>query len=116
MLDDEDLKLAERLGFNHDKELKKLVNNLGKLEGCLALLTGTFGTQLMRYKGVLHVMDDDRRLYFQGVQAMYGGTPGRTWAAGEDRASTLVFIGRDMPWGLVEDMVAACHQDVETVD
>ena len=89
--------------------------DLGKLEGCLALLTGTFGTQLMRYKGVLYVVDDDRRLYFQGVQAMYGGTPGRTWAAGEDRASTLVFIGRDMPWGLVEDMAAACHQDVETV-
>lgn len=90
--------------------------NLGKLEGCLALLTGTFGTQLMRYKGVLSIVDDDRRIYFQGVQAMYGGTPGRPWAAGEERTSTLVFIGRDMPWGLVQDMVAACHADVETVN
>ncbi|WP_440940560.1 CobW family GTP-binding protein [Immundisolibacter sp.] len=88
--------------------------NLGKLEGCLALLTGTFGTQLMRYKGVLDVVGDERRMYFQGVQAMYGGIPGRPWEPGEDRASTLVFIGRDMPWGLVKELVAACHPDDET--
>lgn len=85
--------------------------NVGKLEGCLALLTGTFGTQLMRYKGVLNVAGEDRRLYFQGVQAMYGGSPGRPWEPDEARSSTLVFIGRDIPWGLVQDMVAACHED-----
>ncbi len=52
---------------------------LDKLEDCLALLIGLFGTQLMRYKGVLDVAGDERRLYFQGVQAMYDGSPGRPW-------------------------------------
>jgi G3E family GTPase len=83
---------------------------LDKLEDCLALLIGLFGTQLMRYKGVLDVAGDERRLYFQGVQAMYDASPGRPWAPGEERASTLVFIGRDMPWGWVREMVAACHR------
>ena len=55
------------------------------------------GKQLLRYKGVLSIAGDDRRLVFQGVLKLYGFDWDTEWAAGEARESVMVFIADDLP-------------------
>lgn len=55
----------------------------------------------------------------QGVQTLLGAEPGKAWAPGEARASTLVFIGRNLPREVFEQGLALCveggAQDPATV-
>ena len=55
------------------------------------------GKQLLRYKGVLSIAGEDRRLVFQGVLKLYGFDWDTEWAAGEARESVMVFIADDLP-------------------
>ena len=55
------------------------------------------GKQLLRYKGVLNIAGEDRRLVFQGVLKLYGFDWGTEWAQGEPRESVMVFIADDLP-------------------
>ena len=55
------------------------------------------GTQLLRYKGVLNIAGEDRRLVFQGVLKLYGFDWDTEWAEGEVRDSVMVFIADDLP-------------------
>ncbi|MBD8623582.1 MULTISPECIES: GTPase [unclassified Pseudomonas] len=55
------------------------------------------GKQLLRYKGVLNIAGDDRRLVFQGVLKLYGFDWDTEWAEGEVRESVMVFIADDLP-------------------
>ncbi|MFJ2537839.1 MULTISPECIES: GTPase [unclassified Pseudomonas] len=55
------------------------------------------GKQLLRYKGVLHIAGEDRRLVFQGVLKLYGFDWDTEWAEGEARDSVIVFIADDLP-------------------
>ena len=52
------------------------------------------GNDMLRYKGVLAVRGEDRRLVFQGVHRITGFDYGRDWAADEARETTIVVIGR----------------------
>jgi G3E family GTPase len=52
---------------------------------------------LLRYKGVLAIDGDDRRLLFQGVQRLYSADWDREWRADEPRESVMVFIGIRLP-------------------
>ncbi|AUC41818.1 Putative metal chaperone, involved in Zn homeostasis, GTPase of COG0523 family [Dickeya solani RNS 08.23.3.1.A] len=52
---------------------------------------------LLRYKGVLAIDGDDRRLLFQGVQRLYSADWEREWRADEPRESVMVFIGIRLP-------------------
>ncbi|QMV64337.1 GTPase [Pseudomonas berkeleyensis] len=63
------------------------------MEGLLA----RFGDALLRYKGVLAVANEPRRLVFQGVLRLYSFDWDSEWAADEARESVLVFIGDDLP-------------------
>jgi len=56
-----------------------------------------YGTQLLRYKGILHVADDDNRWAFQGVHMLMGGEQGSKWKTNEKRESVMVFIGKNLP-------------------
>jgi G3E family GTPase len=67
-----------------------------------------YGENLLRYKGVLNIQDEPRRMIFQGVHMLMGGTPGKPWAAGEARESVMVFIGRGIPRRLFEEGLAYC--------
>lgn len=60
------------------------------------LLEG-FADKLLRYKGMLWIADSPCRLLFQGVQRLYSADWDREWQAGEQPASTLVFIGIQLP-------------------
>ena len=55
------------------------------------------GKQLLRYKGVLNVIDEPRRMVFQGVLKLYGFDWDSQWAEGETRESVMVFIADDLP-------------------
>ena len=55
------------------------------------------GPQLLRYKGVLNIAGEDRRLVFQGVLKLYGFDWDTEWAEGEPRESVMVFIADDLP-------------------
>ena len=55
------------------------------------------GTQLLRYKGVLNIAGEARRLVFQGVLKLYGFDWDTEWAEGEVRDSVMVFIADDLP-------------------
>jgi G3E family GTPase len=56
-----------------------------------------YGNSLLRYKGVLNVADDPRRLVFQGVLRLYAFDWGTEWPAEGVRESLLVFIGDQLP-------------------
>ena len=55
------------------------------------------GKQLLRYKGVLNIAGEDRRLVFQGVLKLYGFDWDTEWAEGEPRESVMVFIADELP-------------------
>ena len=79
-----------------------------KIETFLSLMVQNYGEDLLRYKGVLNVQDEARRMIFQGVHMLMGGTPGKPWAPGEKRESVMVFIGRKLPRRLFEEGLAYC--------
>ena len=71
--------------------------DLDKLSAFMERLLEQHGNALLRYKGVLAVAGDERRLVFQGVLGLYGFDWDEPWAADEPRQSVLVFIGDDLP-------------------
>ncbi len=55
------------------------------------------GDNLLRYKGILAIPDEPRKLIFQGVQRIAGFDFGEPWTTDEQRISRIVVIGRDLP-------------------
>ncbi|MDU8361705.1 GTPase [Pseudomonas syringae group sp. J309-1] len=55
------------------------------------------GSQLLRYKGVLNIAGEPRRMVFQGVLKLYGFDWDTEWAEGEKRESVIVFIADELP-------------------
>jgi G3E family GTPase len=71
--------------------------DLDRLSAFMEGLLEQHGNSLLRYKGVLSVAGDERRLVFQGVLGLYGFDWDEPWAEGEARESVLVFIGDNLP-------------------
>jgi len=67
------------------------------LEEFLSGLVQVYGKDMLRYKGVVYLQDNAHRVVFQGVHMLMGGDLGRPWGEDEDKQSTMVFIGRDLP-------------------
>ena len=68
-----------------------------KLEQFLSGMIQVYGPDLLRYKGVLWMKGNPRRVVFQGVHMMMGGDLGKPWAKGEKKSSIMVFIGKKLP-------------------
>src|SRR2546423_6260212 len=68
-----------------------------KLEQFLSGMIQVYGPDLLRYKGILWMKGNPRRVVFQGVHMMMGGDMGKPWAKGEKKQSLLVFIGKKLP-------------------
>jgi G3E family GTPase len=98
----------------HDDDIKSFVFRTDKpfdavkLEEFLSAIIRVHGTDMLRYKGVLNVAGQDRRLVFQGVHMLMGGEYGRPWKAGEKRDSKFVFIGRNLPEETFKQGLALC--------
>ncbi len=87
--------------------------DMEKIEAFLSLLIQTYGVDMLRYKGVLSIKDQDNRMIFQGVHMLMGGSPGKAWLPGETRGSKMVFIGRNLPKRIFVEGLAYCVADVE---
>lgn len=70
---------------------------LGKLGVFMENLLELHGNSLLRYKGVLSVAGEERRMVFQGVLRLYGFDYDSAWGADEARDSVLVLIGDNLP-------------------
>jgi G3E family GTPase len=68
-----------------------------KLEQFLSGMIQVYGPDLLRYKGVLWMKGNARRVVFQGVHMMMGGDLGKLWGKGEKKESVMVFIGKQLP-------------------
>ena len=68
-----------------------------KLEQFLSGMIQVYGPDMLRYKGVLWMKGNPRRVVFQGVHMMMGGDMGKPWAKNEKKSSLLVFIGKKLP-------------------
>ena len=68
-----------------------------KLEQFLSGMIQVYGPDLLRYKGVLWMKGNPRRVVFQGVHMMMGGDMGKPWEKSAKKQSVLVFIGRKLP-------------------
>ena len=71
--------------------------DIDRLSDFMNQLLEDHGRQLLRYKGVLNIAGEDRRLVFQGVLKLYGFDWDTEWAPGEARESVMVFIADDLP-------------------
>ena len=89
--------------FREDRPL-----DLERLEDFLSSIVQVYGTQMMRYKGVLNVQGKSQRIVFQGVHMLMGADTGSTWKNGEPRSSKMVFIGRDLPREILENGLHQC--------
>jgi G3E family GTPase len=67
-----------------------------KLEQFLSGMIQVYGPDLLRYKGVLWMKGNPRRVVFQGVHMMMGGDMGKPWGK-DKKQSVMVFIGRKLP-------------------
>jgi G3E family GTPase len=83
---------VESFVFRADKPF-----NGDKLEQFLSGMIQVYGPDLLRYKGVLWMKGNSRRVVFQGVHMMMGGDMGKPWAKNEKKGSVLVFIGKKLP-------------------
>lgn len=79
-----------------------------KLEIWLSVIGANFGPDLLRYKGVLNLSGNPRRVVFQGVHMLMGATDGALWEQDEARDSVLVFIGRRLPREIFEEGLRQC--------
>lgn len=85
----------------HDQPLE-LMQVSEVMEGLLL----EYADSLLRYKGILSIRDEPRRLLFQGVQRLYNADWDREWLPDEERRSTLVFIGVDLPEDIIRQRFA----------
>ncbi|MDF3936757.1 GTPase [Pseudomonas citronellolis] len=70
--------------------------NIERLSEFMDDLLQWHGNSLLRYKGVLNIDGEERRLVFQGVLRLYGFDWDTPW--GDDkRESVIVFIGDNLP-------------------
>ncbi|CAM3263709.1 GTPase [Pseudomonas floridensis] len=71
--------------------------DIDRLSAFMNELLEDHGKQLLRYKGVLNIAGEDRKLVFQGVLKLYGFDFDVEWAADEQRESVIVFIADELP-------------------
>lgn len=69
-----------------------------------------YGPNLMRYKGILSFSGFDSRVIVQGVHMVMNSDVGAPWADAE-RASSLVFIGRELPAAVLTQRLEGCLVD-----
>lgn len=111
---DVDPAFLEDKHHHHDDDVKSFVwkdprpLQMEKIETFLSLMVQNYGEDLLRYKGVLNIAGEPRRMIFQGVHMLMGGTPGKPWGKDERRESVMVFIGRRVPQRLFEEGLAYC--------
>lgn len=105
--------LAGQHAHNHAGDVSAFVFNSTKafdserLEEFLGAITQIYGQDLLRYKGILNLKGNARRVIFQGVHMLMGTDLGPAWGT-QERASKMVFIGRKLPRELIQKGLEQC--------
>lgn len=98
---------------HHDDDVKSFVYRAdrpfdpARLENFLGKIVETYGPNMLRYKGVLHMQGTSRKVIFQGVHQVMGSDLGPAWKPDEVRQSKMVFIGIDLPRKILEQGLEA---------
>ena len=87
-----------------------------KVDRYIGSLINLYGEQMLRYKGILNIKGEPRRVVFQGVHMMAGFDFASEWAEGQKRESTVVFIGRKLPEALFRELFEDCYATDTTPD
>lgn len=82
--------------------------DLGRVSDFMRELLAEHGDALLRYKGVLAIAAEPRRLVFQGVHRISGFDYGRAWEEGEPAESNIVLIGHNLPQEQIRSRFAGC--------
>ncbi|NLC23243.1 MAG: GTP-binding protein [Oxalobacter sp.] len=82
--------------------------NPDMLNHFLSKMLQAYGSQMMRYKGILYMENADSKVVFQGVHQLMGSDIVEKWADGETRQSTMVFIGKDLPESAFREGLTGC--------
>lgn len=104
----------EEAEHEHDDEVHSFVFRADqafdgvKLEEFLSGMIQVYGPDLLRYKGVLWLDQNENRVVFQGVHMLMGGDVGKPWGPQEARKSVMVFIGRKLPEDLFIEGLKQC--------
>jgi G3E family GTPase len=104
----------EDVSHEHDDDVTSFVfredraMDLARIEEFLGAMVQIYGTKMLRYKGVLHIQNEPRRIIFQGVHMLMGSDVGGNWQDGETRTSKMVFIGKDLPHAMLIEGLRQC--------
>eukprot|EP00271_Cylindrocystis_brebissonii_P010481 TRINITY_DN26675_c0_g1_i1.p1 TRINITY_DN26675_c0_g1~~TRINITY_DN26675_c0_g1_i1.p1 ORF type:complete len:525 (-),score=122.26 TRINITY_DN26675_c0_g1_i1:494-2068(-) len=82
--------------------------DLEKINDWLGDLLAERSEDIYRMKGVLAIHKCRERFVFQGVHALFEGTPDRRWDADEKRINRIVFIGRDLDEAELREGFSSC--------
>lgn len=82
--------------------------DLERFNRFMQLLMSELGNQILRYKGILYVKGESKRIVFQGVHTMMGSQEDRLWDANEIPKTRIVFIGRHIPKDVLEEGLSLC--------
>lgn len=74
----------------------------------MSTIAEELGQDILRWKGILNIAGQERRLVFQGVHMLLDVDLQRPWRDGETRVSRAVFIGRDLPAAALRAGFEAC--------
>lgn len=80
--------------------------DIKKIGAFMEALIEEHGNDMLRYKGVLSIKDEEKRLIVQGVHKVVGFDYGSIW--GEEKKSLLVVIGRYLPYDELKAQFLAC--------
>lgn len=81
--------------------------DLDQIGEFMSMLVERHGNDMLRYKGILAIADEPRKLIVQGVYKVVGFDYGEVWKASEKIISQLVVIGRNLPF---DELQAAFRQ------
>lgn len=82
--------------------------DLKKLNTFMQLIVSELGGQLLRYKGILNISGETKRIVFQGVHMTMSSAEDRPWNEGEDKKTKMVFIGRHLPKEALQEGLNLC--------
>jgi len=87
-----------------------------RIDRYIGSLINLYGEQMLRYKGILSIKGEPRKVVFQGVHMMAGFDFGPAWRDDERRESVIVFIGRKLPEPLFRELFEDCYATDATPD
>lgn len=98
----------------HDKTVTSIAfqipepMNIGQLQYWISSMLQTEGTNLLRYKGVIHVAGMEKKYVFQGIHMLFTGNFTTNWKRNEERISKFVFIGKHLKTDVLRNGFYAC--------